>query len=187
MRRTLLVALVCATPPALSAQLGELQVGVVGSYGVRDPYRGGAGLVLGVAPGRLAYVGLRWTYDFGSTTVVTPQGGATEVRNRTQVFAADLGVQVPKGPLEIVPSMSVGVVLFTQRSRSTGGETFADSKEFLAAPGLAVQMSVARVAIIPEIQYYLTGHPGLTWPVRNRGFVASVRLVFLSEIRRIRR
>ena len=46
--------------------MGEPQVGVVGSYGVRDPYRGGAGLVLGVAPGRLAYVGLRWTHDFGS-------------------------------------------------------------------------------------------------------------------------
>lgn len=187
MRQILLVALLCSVPAAVSAQLGELQIGVVGSYGVRDPYRGGTGLVVGVAPGRLAYVGLRWTYDFGSTTVVTPPGGPTEVRDRTQVFATDLGVQIPKGAFEVVPSISLGVVQFVQRSRSASGATFRTSKEFLAAPGLAVQMSAARIALIPELQYYFTGRPGLTYPVHNRGLVASVRLVFLSEIRRIRR
>jgi len=60
MKRALLIALVCGAPTALSAQLGELQVGVIGSYGMRDPYRGGGGLVLGVAPGRLVYGGLPW-------------------------------------------------------------------------------------------------------------------------------
>lgn len=187
MRRTVFVALMWAMPAALSAQLGELQTGVVGSYGVRDPYRGGAGLVLGVAAGRLAYVGLRWTYDFGRTTVVTTPGGPIDVTNRTQVFAVDLGVQVPKGVVEIVPSVSLGVVQFAQRTRSASGAAFRGAKEFLAAPGIAVQLSAARIALIPEVQYYFTGHPGLMQPVRNRGLVTSVRLVFLSEIRRIRR
>ena len=187
MRQILLVSLLWSVPTAVSAQLGELQIGVVGSYGVGDPYRGGTGLVVGVAPGRLAYVGLRWTYNFGNTTVVTTPGGPAELRNRTQVFATDLGVQIPMGGFEVVPSISLGVVQFTQRSRSASSAVFRDSKEFLAAPGLAVQMHAARIALIPELQYYFTGRPGLTQSVRNRGLVASVRLVFLSEIRRIRR
>jgi len=185
--RALLVALLCHIPAALAAQLGELQIGVVGSYSPWDPHRGGTGLVVGVAPGRVMYVGLRWTYDFGNTGVVATPGGPAQVRTRTQVFAADLGVLIPKGSVEIVPSVSFGIVQFAQRSSSAGSSVFRGSKEFLAAPGLALQVSVAGVALIPELQYYITGRPPLLQPVQRGGVVASVRLVFLREIRRIRR
>ena len=183
MTRSLLVALVCVTPTALSAQLGELQVGAIASYGVRDPYRAGAGAVLGVAPGRLVYVGLRWIYYGGAT--------ASNVRNRAQVFATDLAVQIPLrgGVLEMRPSIGLGMVQFAQRG-SRGGATgpiSEYSKEFFAAPGVALQLTAGRFAVIPEVQYYFTGHAELAWPVRNKGLAVSVRLVFLSEIRRIRR
>ncbi|HEX9292277.1 MAG TPA: hypothetical protein VF873_01175 [Gemmatimonadales bacterium] len=55
------------------------------------------------------------------------------------------------------------------------------------APSLALQLSASRVALIPELQYYFTGHSELTWPIYNKGLAFSVRLVFLSEVRRIRR
>lgn len=181
------MALLCNLPTALAAQLGELQIGVVGSYSAWDPHRGGAGLVVGIAPGRVTYVGLRWTYDFGSTTVVATPGGPTEVRTRTQVFATDLGVQIPKGAFEIVPSISFGVVQVAERSRSASGAVFRSSKEFLAAPGIAIQVSAAGIALIPELQYYIAGRPALQQPVQRGGVVASVRLVLLREIRRIRR
>lgn len=187
MSRALLVAVLCHLPAVLAAQLGELQVGVVGSYGVWDPHRGGTGLVVGVAPGRVMYVGLRWTYDFGTTTAVATPSGPAEVRTRTQVFVTDLGVLIPKGIVEIVPSVSFGVVQFAQRRRSASGSVFRSSKEFVAAPGLALQVNVAGVALIPELQYYITGRPALLQPVQRGGVVASVRLVFLREIRRIRR
>jgi hypothetical protein len=173
------VALVGVAPAALSAQLGELQVGALASYGMRDPYRAGAGLVLGVAPGRLVYVGFRWIYYAGATTGV-------DVRNRAQVFATDLDVQIPLrgGVLELRPSMGLGLVQFAQRPAGTVSEY---SQEFFAAPGIALQLSAGRVGIIPEVQYYFTGHTELIWPVHNKGLAFSVRLVFLSEIRRIRR
>ena len=182
MKRALLIALVCGAPTALSAQLGELQVGVIGSYGMRDPYRGGGGLVLGVAPGRLVYVGLRWIYYGGATS-----GGA--VSNRAQVFATDFDVQIPLrgGLIELRPSMGIGMVQFAQHSGAPPSTLSEYSKEFFAAPGLALQLSASRVAVIPELQYYFTGHSELTWPIHNKGLAFSVRLVFLSEIRRIRR
>ena len=182
MKPYLLVPLVCVTPTALAGQLGELQVGVVASYGVRDPYRAGAGLVFGVAPGRLVYVGLRWIYYGGATS------GAA-VRNRAQVFATDLDVQIPisAGRLELRPTIGLGMVQFVQHGHPLTGDVSGHSKEFFAAPGVALQLSAGRIAVIPEIQYYFTGRSELSWPIHNKGLAASVRLVFLSEIRRIRR
>jgi len=165
------------------AQLGELQVGVIAGYGTGEAYGPGAGLVLGVAPGRLAYVGLRWTYHAGTTGLRGPV--PSEVRTRGQVFAMDLGVQIPVGGLEVVPSVSVGLNQFTQRAVQPSAS--GHSREFLVAPGVAVEMYAGRIALIPEIQYYLAGSPNLPWRVDHRGLVVSARLVFLAEIRRIRR
>src|SRR6266702_4346442 len=81
----------------------------------------------------------------------------------------------------------LGMVQFVQRGGGTTGPVSGYSKEFFAAPGVALQLSAARVALIPELQYYFTGHSELTWPVHNKGLAFSARLVFLSEIRRIRR
>ena len=182
MKRSVVVALLCLTPTALPAQLGELQVGPLASYGMRDPYRAGAGLALGVSPGRLVYVGLRWISYGGATT-------GPDVRNRAQVFATDFDVQIPPhgGLLELRPSIGIGMVQFTQRSGAAPGTVSGYSKEFFAAPGVALQLSAPRIALIPELQYYFTGHSELTWPVHNNGLAFSVRLVFLAEIRRIRR
>lgn len=164
------------------AQLGELQAGVVVASGRGAANGAGAGLVLGVAPGRLAYVGLRWTYHFGATEQPNP---LTEVQTRTQVFAVDLGIEIPAGTLEVFPGVSLGAVQFTQHAR--GPDASGNSWEFVAAPGLAVEVRIARFALIPEIQYTLAGAPDLPWQVDHRGLVASVRLVILHELHRIRR
>lgn len=181
-RACLLCLPVFVAAPA-RAQLGELQVGVIGAYGRGEARGAGGGLVLGVAAGRLAYVGLRWTYYAGDTRLRGPT--PSEVRTRTQVVAMDLGIQIPVGALEIVPGVTVGWNQFTQRARQP--DASGSSSEFLAAPGIAVEMRVARIAIIPEIQYLLAGAPNLPWRVDHRGLAASVRLVYLSELRRIRR
>jgi len=166
-------ALLCVVRP-LPAQLAEVQLGVVASYGSGDPYRPGGGLVFGIAPGRLTYAGLRWTYYPGATR----QG----LRNRAQVFALDLGVQIPVGPLEVVPGVSLGFIRFAQR---TGAVSEHDTK-FLVAPGLSVEAHVASLALIPELQYDLAANPDLSIPVRHRGLVASLRLVLPIEAGRLR-
>jgi hypothetical protein len=161
------------------AQLGELQVGAVASYGTAGPFGRGAGLVLGVAPGRLVYAGLRWAYHAGDRQLLGP---GAELKTRVQVFAADFGVQIPVGALEVVPGVSMGMLQFAQRAQVS-----AYSREFFAAPGVSLEVRLARIALIPEVQYYLGGYPDLPWAVQHRGAVASMRLVYLREIRRIRR
>ena len=81
-----LLLVIAASARSLWGQLGELQAGVIGSYGTRDPYRKGGGLVFGVAPGRLVYVGLRWIYYEGATISSGAAPTPTNVRNRAQVF-----------------------------------------------------------------------------------------------------
>lgn len=166
------VTALCASP--VTGQVGELHLGVIASYGTPETYGPGAGVVLGIAPGRLVYVGVRWSYQVGATL--------QQVRNRVQTYAVDLGVQFPVGSLEVVPSMSLGVLRFAQREAGISRH----STEFLAAPGMSVEIPVARIALIPEIQYYLAGSPALLHPVTHRGVLASMRLVVPIEVSRFK-
>jgi len=159
----------------LPGQIGELHFGVVASHGTPGAYGPGAGLVVGIAPGRLVYIGARWSYQFGSTQA--------QVRTRVQSFAADLGVQIPAGPVEVVPSLSLGALRYAQRA---AGST-AHSVEFLAAPGLSVEIPVAHIALIPELQFYFAGKPdNLPVPVTHRGLLTSLRFVVPIEVSRFR-
>jgi hypothetical protein len=171
----LLVGALLVPGSHLPAQVGELQAGVVASYGTSKAYGPGAGLVLGVATGRLAYVGLRWTYHAGATTA--------GITTRAQAFAVDLGIVIPVRALDVIPGVSLGAMRFAQRA----GNARAHKVEFLGAPGIAVEVHVARVALIPELQYSWAGDPELAQPVRHRGLVASLRLVIPIEVSRIRR
>src|SRR5204863_2919218 len=90
------VALAQALLPAdLAAQLGEAQFGAIASYGTSSAWHGGAGLIAGVGAGRLIYVGARWVYYFGSSAAQTDTGGTFQVRDRAQIFAADVGLPYP--------------------------------------------------------------------------------------------
>src|SRR5438034_11685756 len=92
-------AVLCVARP-LPAQLAEVQLGVVASYGSGDPYRTGGGLVFGIEPGRLSYAGLRWGYYVGATRL--------GVKNRAQVFELELRVEIPVGPLQVEPVLGLG-------------------------------------------------------------------------------
>lgn len=182
-----LAAVICL-PSAAGAQLGEVQLGSVVTYGTAGPYGPGAGLVLGVAAGRLAYVGLRWTYQAGSTAPVTTATSSLDVRTRVQLFTADLGLQIPAGGLEVVWGGTLGAVWFAQR---VGGPAVASAAtehaiEFVGGPSLSVQAHLAGLVLIPEIQYQWAGNPDLPWPVSHQGPVASLRVVVPFEVDRIR-
>lgn len=174
-RLGLLVGALCFAASPARAQLGELQAGVLGSYGTSEAYGPGAGLALGVATGRLAYVGLRWTYHAGATTA--------GVTNRVQTFAVDLGVVIPVRTLDVVPAVSLGAARFAQRAAGVR----AHKTEFLASAGVSAEVHAARVALIPEVQYSLAGDPELPFTVKHHGLVASLRLVITLEVGRIRR
>lgn len=176
-----------AASPA-AAQIGEVQLGAIASYGTGMAARPGAGLVFGVAAGRVTYVGLRWTYFGTATTTQGPAASPSEVRNRHQVFALDLGVLIPEGQLEVVPEFSIGVARFAQGSRPVaGGVESADHKtELFAAPGVAVEVHAFHLVIISEAQYCFAGKPELPWPAEHHGLMGSLRLVIPFEARRIR-
>lgn len=185
-RVCMLAGVLGLTASPAAAQLGESQIGVVGSYGTGIAARPGAGLVIGHAFGRLTYGGLRWTY-YG--TAVTTQGPPpTEVRNTQQLFALDVGMLLPKGPLEVIPEVSIGFARFAQHSQPVAGG--AESRDYatrlLVAPGVAVEVHVGRFALIPELQYCFTKQPDLPWSAEHHGLIGSLRLVRWFEVRRIR-
>lgn len=179
--------LAVATPAA--AQLWEIQLGGVGTYG-SDGSRGfGAGPVIGVAPGRLAYAGLRWTYYAGSTSTQGVAPSATEVRDQMQSLALDLALVIPKGGVDIMPGFGIGGARYVQDARASGSGaawTTATTTEVFFTPGVAVQIPIGNFALIPEIQYCIGPHPRVPYPVEHQGLLLSVRAVITFETDRIR-
>lgn len=188
LRNAPLVAALACLPSAAYPQLGEVHLGSVVSYGGAAPYGVGAGLVLGVAAGRLAYAGLRWTYQTGSTELATTPTTSVDVRSRVQLFTADLGLLIPAGALEVVPGGTLGVAWFAQRAGGSAAAVTVSQHaiEFVGGPSLSVQAHVAGLVLIPEVQYQWAGTPELAWPVSHRGPVASLRVVVPIEVDRIR-
>ena len=181
---------VALLPTCLTAQLGEVHLGMLAGYGTAGAYGAGAGLIVGVAAGRLAYVGVRWTYFFGDTRTHSGTGGTVTVEDRAQVFAADVGLQYPAGPTEIVAGVTIGAIRLAQQvtpvPSGTGAASTEVAVEFLAAPNVSVQLRALGLLVIPEVMYTFTGAPDFRWPVDRRGPVFSVRVVLPFEVQRIR-
>ena len=187
--RAVLVATVLSLPSTVRAQLGEVQVGGLLSYGLEDAYGPGAGLVFGVAAGRITYIGARWTYYRGSETRVTTPTEQLDVTSRVQLFAVDLGVQVPAGAFEIIPGMSIGAARFAQRAQPVGGPEAPNviATEFFWGAGLSVLGHVAGLVVIPEVQYGFAGDPQMIGPLVHQGLTFSMRVATTFEVGRVRR
>jgi len=189
MRRVLLLAVLLA-PSGLQAQLGEVHVGLLGSVGTGAAWGPGLGAIVGVAPGRLTYVGLRLQAHRGPTEELQGVEGMVGVRSRMTVFAADLGFMIPVGPVEVIPGVSLGVLRFSQQVDDPmvegGFGTPTIATEFYPAPTLAVLIRVKGIHLIPEIQADLAGDPDLPAPVSHRGVMFGLRVVIPFEVDRIR-
>ena len=186
-RGALLSGLMSMAARAAVAQIGEVHLGAVASYGTSEAFGKGAGLVVGVAAGRLTYLGLRWTSYHGNTTPYAGPGAPVDVKNRTSSYIADLGIMIPAGKADLLPGVGLGWLHFTQNVRpAAGSETVRHGDEFLATPGVAVEIHLARLALIPELQYSLSGSPDLPYPVGHAGAVATLRVVIPFEVGRVR-
>ena len=184
----LTAALLGVASPA-AAQLWEVHLGAVGSYGSADAHGAGIGPVIGVMPGRLLYAGLRWTYFAGTTATDSSTATTTDIRNQAQTLSLDLGLVIPKGPTEIMPGVGIGLTRFVQDARASGsGAAWQTSTatELLITPGIAVLIPFGRMAIIPEVQYALCPHPRVPFPMDHQGLLLSVRTVITFETDRIR-
>ena len=177
-------------PARAGAQLGEIRIGAIGSYVAADAYRAGAGITLGYAPARLAYVGVRWIYHFGSTEQRTDDTGSYEVTNRAQVFGADLGMEFPLGAMELVVGGTLGAVRFSQHtepsSASSSDAETSIATGFVAAPMVMLHIRLGSVMIAPQVTWYFAGTPDLRWPVDDSGPAASLSIIIPIETDRIR-
>ena len=177
-------------PTSVAAQLGELRIGAVGSYVAADAYRAGAGATLGYAPGRLAYMGVRWIYHFGSTDQLGDAGGSYDVTNRAQLFGADLGLEFPVGAMELVVGGTLGAVRFSQHTEPIGdtppGAGSDNAVEFVAAPLVMLHVRAGPVLLAPQFTWYFAGAPDMRWAVDHSGPALSLSILIPIETDRIR-
>jgi hypothetical protein len=177
-------------PARAGAQLSEVRIGAIGSYVAADAYRAGAGITLGYAPARIAYIGLRWVYHFGSTESRTDGTGTYDVTDRAQLFGADLGMEFPLGNMELVVGGTLGAVRFSQQTEPApsdpSGAGTAIATSFVAAPMVMLHVRVGPVMIAPQVTWYFAGTPDLRWPVDDSGPAVSLSVIIPFETDRIR-
>jgi hypothetical protein len=182
--------LAASLPTPVSAQLSEVRIGAIGSYVGEDPYKAGAGVTLGYSPGRLAYVGVRWIYHFGSTSQLADDTGIYDVTDQAQLFGVDLGAEFPLGAMELVVGGTLGAVRFSQRTEpvdaSASGAESASAVEFVAAPMAMLHVRVGPVMLVPQATYYFAGRPDLRWFVHASGPALSLSVIVPFETDRIR-
>ena len=184
------ILLLAALAAPAHAQLGEAHLGAVGSFATGSAYQGGAGLTASYAPGRLAYMGVRWIYYLGSIERHSDAAGNWDVTTRAQLFGADVGIQMPLGEMEFVAGATLGPMRFSQRASLVGDAASSSIKEFgtefVVAPRLMFEIRTGPVKIIPEVSYYFSGSPDLRWHVGNQGLAMSMLVVIPLETDRIR-
>jgi len=183
------LALVFRTSIAV-AQLGELQLGVIGGYGEPESHGAGGGFTLAVVPGRVSYLGLRYFYSTGGTTSIPGNVPTQDVRTRSQLIAADLGLQVPVGSFELVIGSSFGATAFRQEQNPQ----VVTAWEFTVAPTATLFIRAGRLLLAPEFQWIFAGSPGFNdssnpefkVKVAHSGAQLNLRIVLPFEIDRIR-
>ena len=150
----------------------------------------GAGVTLGYAPARIAYMGVRYIYHFGSTRPAADATGFFDVTDRTQLFGVDLGLEFPVGAMELVIGGTLGVVRFSQRVEPTGSTGESTSSDigtgFVAAPLALLHVRVGPLMLVPQVTWYFAGDPDFRWQVDHSGPAASLAIVLPIETDRIR-
>lgn len=171
------------------AQMGEAHFGVIGSFGTGSAYQGGAGLTASYAPGRLAWLGLRYLYYAGSTDRRADSTGTWDVTTRAQLFGADLGMEYPLGAVELVGGVTMGVVRFWQGAEPMGVSGVQPVEEvgnsFVLAPTVMAEFRTGPLMLIPQVAYYFAGSPDFHWPVGHDGWALSLMVVLPLETHRI--
>jgi len=170
----------------IKAQQAELQIGAIGAWGTKDPYKAGVGGSVALLGGRVLYLGGTFLYYFGTTSQDTSGAVPTDVKVRSGLLTGDLGFQVPAGPLELLATISLGAVKFRQTVAPVGGldTTEAQKKtEFVFAPGLVATLPVGPFRFAAGAQYYFAGDPGFSEDFKSNSLVLSLRLILAVPIK----
>lgn len=192
MRPGLVLLLACVTPATARAQLGELHFGLIAGYGAPESYRSGAGVTVAAVPGRLFYMGLRYVHHWGSTTETSDGSTPVQYETTSSVITADLGVDIPVGPAELVAGASIGTTRFHQLGQRLGvagvaGEPFTETAwEFTVSPTVTVYFRAGRILVAPELSWSLAGDPDFVMHASHRGPIFYLKLVVPFEVDRIR-
>ena len=156
-----------------AAQTAELQLGALGGYGIQEPYRGGVGGSLGLLTFRLIYIGGSFTHYFGATVDEGQPGSGADVR--TNILTADIGINAPIGPFEVLFSSSIGSARFSIKPE--GADERSPDRELVFAPGVTLLLPVSRrIYLAGDVSYYFVGTPEVV-EIKTNSLAVGARFV----------
>jgi hypothetical protein len=159
----------------------DLELGLLGGYGLEDPYRAGLGATAGVVVGGI-YVGGVLVRHFGSSSTRIGTAETTTTDQNAWLLGADVGYPVVTEPLEVRLSINVGFFRFreeTLREPAAGGtptENTSKKTTSMLSPKVSALVPLTGFKIGAEIVFLNGGDPGFSeaYGTRSVAFYAKV-------------
>ncbi len=176
----IIVGLTSLPRPAATQQM-DLEVGLLGGYGLEDPYRVGVGATAGVLESGI-YAGGVLVRHFGtsSTRILTTETTTTD--QSAWIFGGELGIPLPVEPVEVRLSVVVGITRFRANTvrepadGSTPTEETNKATKGLVSPRASALVPLPGFKVGAEIALLIGGDPGFseTFSTRSVAFYAKV-------------
>ncbi|MCZ6756192.1 MAG: hypothetical protein O7E49_12845 [Gemmatimonadetes bacterium] len=180
-RNNFLMLLGILVTPSLAAQQMTPEIGLIGGFGIEQPYKGALGLGGGVLLGRL-YAGGRIIRHFGTSSVRTGTMETTTTDVSTWVAGAEIGIPILLEPIEVKLSALVGISRFTEDTRrepnagGTSTETSRGKTTGMFSPVISALVPLSAIKIGAELALLNGGDPNFseTYGTRSVAFYAKI-------------
>ncbi len=168
-------------PSAAATQQMDLEVGLLGGYGLEDPYRIGVGVTGGVMVSGI-YAGGFLVRHFGSSSTRILTTETTTTDQNAWLLGAEVGYPVVTQPLEVRLGINVGIFRFreeTLREPAAGGtptENTSKKTTTMLSPKVSAMVPLTGFKIGAEIVFLNGGDPGFSeaYGTRSAAFYAKV-------------
>jgi hypothetical protein len=186
-RKALFILSGILAAPSLAAQQMTPEIGIIGGFGIEDPYKAGLGLGGGVLLGRL-YAGGRVMRHFGTSSVRTGSTETTTTEVSAWMLGAEIGIPILLEPVEVKLSAMLGIFRFTEDTRRepNGGGSPTESSRGkttgMFSPIISAMVPLSAVKIGAELALLNGGDPNFseTFETRSVAFYGKIIVPFGS-------
>jgi hypothetical protein len=159
----------------------DLELGLLGGYGVEDPYKAGVGATAGVVVSGI-YVGGLLVRHFGTSSTRIGTTETTTTRQSAWLLGGEVGYPVVVKPLEVRLGINVGIFRFredTVREPTDGGtptENKSTKTTTMLSPKVSAMVPLTGFKIGAEIVFLNGGDPGFSesYGTRSVAFYGKV-------------
>ena len=169
-------------PSGLEAQQPDLELGLIGGWGIEEPYRAGIGVSAGVLLDRF-YGGARIIRHFGTSITRTSTVDSTTTDQSSWLLGAEFGYQVLVEPVVVRFSAIVGASRFKETvlreplDGTTPTETTRTKTTSMFSPAITALIPLRGFSVGADVVLLVGGDPSFSEAFGTRSVAFYGRVI----------